>query len=359
LAKLHKSDSENDLLISIEEHKAAELVAELQQKLVINSPVDSEQVTNQEDADKQLGADNDVQQQSIAQTVSEITPSAPLLNATSNKDDRTDDLMEKEENLSSVSDVEIEQSKQQEVSLRPLYPKLTSTPQGSVPVGKKPLLGSPIVDTLSQDQTTSKDELVTTKYSEIITIDSTCKSELKFDVIPTYEQSEKAKLVGYDRFAISSQAPGPAYHIPIADTIKTSKTFSGTSAELGEEWLEYLEKDFEFRHFRDEDKIRLFGILLRGLASDWMSTLTRQQLHTYDDLREAFKVTYNPLHELRYKEASALWREVQGPHEKFDALKTGSEKIPNFGRTSASCSIEWTPSKYSLSNFIFGKKRFA
>jgi hypothetical protein len=46
LAKLHKSDSENDLLIPIEEHKAAELVAELQQKLMINSPVDSEQVIN-------------------------------------------------------------------------------------------------------------------------------------------------------------------------------------------------------------------------------------------------------------------------------------------------------------------------
>jgi hypothetical protein len=100
LAKLHKSDSENDLLIPIEEHKAAELVAELQQKLVINSPVDSEQVTNQADADKQLGADNNAQQQSIAQTVSEITPSAPLLDATSDKDDRTDDLTENEENLS-------------------------------------------------------------------------------------------------------------------------------------------------------------------------------------------------------------------------------------------------------------------
>jgi hypothetical protein len=63
-------------------------------------------------------------------------------------------------------------------------------------------------------------------------------------------------------------------------------------------------------------------MLLRGSASDWMSTLTRQQLHTYDDLREAFKETYYPSHELRYKEASALWREVQGPHEKFDDFLT-------------------------------------
>jgi hypothetical protein len=101
---------------------------------MINSSVDSEQVTNQGDGDKQLGADNDAQQQSIAHTVSEITPSAPLLDATSDKDDRTDDLTENEVNLSNISDVEIEQSKQQDISLRPLYPKLTSTPQGSVPV---------------------------------------------------------------------------------------------------------------------------------------------------------------------------------------------------------------------------------
>jgi hypothetical protein len=254
LVKLHKSDSENGLLIQIEDHKAAELVAELQQKLVINSPVDFEQVTNQADADKQLDADNNAQQHSIAQTVSEITPSAPLLDATSDKDDRTDDLTENEENLYSVSDVEIEQSKIQEISLRPPYPKLISTPQGSVPISKRPLLGSLIVDTSLHDQTTSKDELKTTKYNEIITIASTCKKELKFDAIPTYEQSEEAKMEGYDRFALSSQAPGPAYHIPIADTIVAPKTFSGTLAESDEEWLEYFEKYFEFRHLRDEDK---------------------------------------------------------------------------------------------------------
>jgi hypothetical protein len=58
LAIVRKSDGENDLLIPIEEHRAAEL----QQKLVINSLVDSEQVINQGDADKQLGADINAQQ---------------------------------------------------------------------------------------------------------------------------------------------------------------------------------------------------------------------------------------------------------------------------------------------------------
>jgi hypothetical protein len=67
-----------------------------------------------------------------------------------------------------------------------------------------------------------------------------------------------------------------------------------------------------------KEKIHLFTKLLRGGASDWMSTLTRQQLQDYETLKEALKETYYPSHELCYKEASALWRDVQGPHEKFD-----------------------------------------
>jgi hypothetical protein len=120
------------------------------------------------------------------------------------------------------------------MSPRPLYPKLTSKPQGSVPVSKKPLFDPSIVETSTNDQTTSEDELYTTIYNEIITIASTCKNKLKFDAIPTYEQSQKARMEGCDRLALSSQAPGPAY-ITIADKIIAPKTFSGTSSDSGEE----------------------------------------------------------------------------------------------------------------------------
>jgi hypothetical protein len=51
-----------------------------------------------------------------------------------------------------------------------------------------------------------------------------------------------------------------------------------------------------------------FGMLLRDAASDWMSTLT--QSHSYDDLREAFKETIYPSHELRYQETGVLWRDT-------------------------------------------------
>jgi hypothetical protein len=75
--------------------------------------------------------------------------------------------------------------------------------------------------------------LETTKNNEIITIASICKKELKFDAIPTYEQSEKVKMEGYDRFTLSSHAPGPAYHIhiPIAgyDNNSTKNIFKNIS----------------------------------------------------------------------------------------------------------------------------------
>jgi hypothetical protein len=60
--EVHESDICDGLLITIEKHKTLDLVAELQQKLVINSPVATEQVRNQVAADKQLDADNDAQQ---------------------------------------------------------------------------------------------------------------------------------------------------------------------------------------------------------------------------------------------------------------------------------------------------------
>jgi hypothetical protein len=101
---------------------------------VIHSPAASEQVINQVDADKHLGADNDTrQQQSIAQTVSEITPTARyhLTLRLKNTTGQTI-LPQNEGNFYSVSDAELEQNKQQEVSIRPLYPNLTRTPQGPV-----------------------------------------------------------------------------------------------------------------------------------------------------------------------------------------------------------------------------------
>jgi hypothetical protein len=309
----HEFDADSDSIDFAEETKAAELVADLQQKLVINSPVADDKVINQAVADEHPGIDNHAQEEvnKSVQADGQNIPSAPRQDEIFDENDRTDDSPVRSTESASVSSEEQHQA----VSLRPLYPDLTK-------ITTKPLANSSFIDPSSDKPATSGDELNTTKYKEILTPVSTVKKTLKFDAVPTYEQAEKFKMEEC-RMAFSSvQVPGPAYHIPIADAIIAPKIFSGTAVESGEEWLEYLDKYFEFRHIRDEDKVRLFGMLLRGAASDWMSTLTHQQLQSYDALKDAFKETYYPSQELRYREASALWRDVQGPHEKFDDFLT-------------------------------------
>jgi hypothetical protein len=123
------------------------------------------------------------------------------------------------------------------------------------------------------------------------------------------------------------QATTPNYHVPIADTIISPKTFSGSSNESGEEWLEYVDKYLEFRNLTEEDRIRLFNMLLRGSASDRMSTLSPQQLHSYHSFREAFKETYYPSRELRFKEVSAIWQKPQEPNEKVNEFLTRINEV--------------------------------
>jgi hypothetical protein len=137
------------------------------------------------------------------------------------------------------------------------------------------------------------------------------------------------------RLPLSSvQAPGLVYHMSTADVLIAPTTFSRTAAESGEEWLEYSDKYFEFRHIKGEDKIRLLACCYVEQHQTSMSTLTHHQLQSYDDLRYAFKETYDPSHELRYQEASALWRDVRDPHEKFDDFMTRVKKREREGTKS-------------------------
>lgn len=123
----------------------------------------------------------------------------------------------------------------------------------------------------------------------------------------------------------------PGCHIPIADSIISPKAFSGTTSENAEEWCDYLEKYFAFRNLHEQDKIRLFNMLLRGGAGEWMSTLPPETLHSYDALKNAFCDAYYPSPELRWTEASAIWQHPQAPNERVDdfvtRLKRGARRV--------------------------------
>jgi hypothetical protein len=305
-------DSASDTDPFDEQDAAEEVTDYLQQALVINSPTKAtEKPANQteSDVDETLTEDSE-QQRTDAQTESTPAPSAPQL----------ENIVENNEETFSEQNAP-NRRENQEIPLRPLYPLLTH-------LSETAQTGTKNISTKSADTSPSDSSFATsadsdgTKYNQIAPTPVANQKIIEHHLIPSYEQAEKAKMEQCRMSSLLQPPQAPAYHVPIADAIIAPKIFSGTAAESGEEWLEYLDKYFEFRHIRDEDKINLFSMLLRGGASDWMSTLTRHQLQDYDTLKEAFKETYYPSHELRYREASALWRDVQGPHEKFDDYLT-------------------------------------
>jgi hypothetical protein len=305
-------DSASDTDPFDEQNAAEEVTDYLQQALVINSPTKAtEKPANQTDSDvdETLTEDSE-QQRTDAQTESTPAPSAPQL----------ENIVENNEQTFSEQNAP-NRKENQEIPLRPLYPLLTHFSETAQTGAKNTSTKSADTSPTNTSFATSADSDVT-KYNQIVPTPVTNQKTIEHHSIPSYEQAEKAKMEQCRMSTLLQPPQAPAYHVPIADAIIAPKLFSGTAAESGEEWLEYLEKYFEFRHIRDEDKINLFSMLLRAGASDWMSTLTRHQLQDYDTLKEAFKETYYPSYELRYREASALWRDVQGPHEKFDDYLT-------------------------------------
>jgi hypothetical protein len=70
-------------------------------------------------------------------------------------------------------------------------------------------------------------------------------------------------------------------------------------------WLKLFERYADCRNQGYDDKKRLFIILLRGGASDWLSTFQEVEEKSYDQLIEVFKKAFLPSPELKWTEASA------------------------------------------------------
>jgi hypothetical protein len=110
-------------------------------------------------------------------------------------------------------------------------------------------------NTKSTPDQEAKDGLNHTEYHPISSTHTLCKKTTKFYIaISTCEQSEGIRMDNCQMGCTRLPATTPNYHVPTADTIISPKTFSGISSESGEEWLEYIDKYFEFRNLTEEDK---------------------------------------------------------------------------------------------------------
>jgi hypothetical protein len=79
----------------------------------------------------------------------------------------------------------------------------------------------------------------------------------------------------------------------------------------------------------DEERKDLFVIMMQGSASDWLATVCEGSLRTpsFYILKKAFEENYLKAKELRWKDASALWHEKQGPMEKVSDYVIRMKKL--------------------------------
>jgi hypothetical protein len=69
-----------------------------------------------------------------------------------------------------------------------------------------------------------------------------------------------------------------------------------------------LERYTDYSGLGGDDKKRLFIILLFRGASNWLSSLKAIEDKSYDQLVECFKQAFLPSAELRWTQASSLWK---------------------------------------------------
>ena len=110
----------------------------------------------------------------------------------------------------------------------------------------------------------------------------------------------------------------------VSDTVIAPKPFTGLSddTDAAENWLAYFERYAQYRSLNNDDKLRLFGMLLRDTAADWLSTLNDKITKSFDLLRQEFILTYFKSDQLKWLDAKKLFGENMSSDEKVEQYVT-------------------------------------
>jgi TolA-binding protein len=105
----------------------------------------------------------------------------------------------------------------------------------------------------------------------------------------------------------------------ISDSVVAPKPFLGKTAEQDPvDWLLWFEKYKAYKKMSDGDTRELFIMLMQGAAADWMNAQLADSVRepSYERLTDCFREHYFKPKELRWRDASQIWREKQLPQEK-------------------------------------------
>lgn len=110
----------------------------------------------------------------------------------------------------------------------------------------------------------------------------------------------------------------------VSDTVIAPRPFTGNNfdSDSAENWLNYYERYADYRSLSDADRSRLFCMLMRDTAADWLSTLSARVTQSYDCLKNEFKQTFFKSDQLKWQDASKLFNEHMKPSEKVDEYVT-------------------------------------
>lgn len=128
---------------------------------------------------------------------------------------------------------------------------------------------------------------------------------------------------------LPSSPPGPTIVLarpqPIVDNCYAPQPFRGfTSNEDAETWLKYFESYAQFKKLDLVGRFEFLGILFRDSAADFYETHAPdlasgylEERH-YDEFKRAFLQRFGPSQATKWKDASDIWSQQQGPTETVD-----------------------------------------
>ena len=99
------------------------------------------------------------------------------------------------------------------------------------------------------------------------------------------------------------------------DNIYAPPTFHGKSTEDAAEYLAYVERFAAYKHMTQTEMLELMPVLCRSVASDFYESMAPETRATWQAFKKSFLERFGRSEATRWRDASDLLKQVQGPAE--------------------------------------------
>jgi hypothetical protein len=109
-------------------------------------------------------------------------------------------------------------------------------------------------------------------------------------------------------------------HISISDAAFALQPFAGSAhcGDLAEKWLEKFNMYCAFKKLGGEDKLRLFHLLMKDRAADWLRALPEHKKQDIDSVTQEFILRHQLSCVEKWRQKAELWKRKQLPTESVD-----------------------------------------